>query len=214
VGKVAFPDPPERNNRWATGTQLFAAATLARICPTLSVLDEPWRLWVEIVERTFVSGEYDEEAEVRAHEALTGASVKDSYLVLNNRYQLELLGLRADRLPRAVESALFDWVWHKSDGIGYLEAPLANPPRKFTAGMLDRLFTSLEILWCFPSWHKQGKSIVDWFWEQRDCEDLWDFGPRAIMSVYFPLSESWRETKRRQHDWTTRTLVLLRKFYS
>ena len=33
VGKVAFPDPPERNNRWATGTQLFAAATLARICP-------------------------------------------------------------------------------------------------------------------------------------------------------------------------------------
>ena len=128
--------------------------------------------------------------------------------------KVELLGSRADRLPRTVESALFDWVWHKSDGIGYLEVPLANPPRKFTAGMLDRLFTSLEILWCFPSWHKQGKSIVDWFWKQRNNDGLWDFGPRAFMSVYFPLSESWRETKRRQHDWTTRTLVLLRKFYS
>jgi hypothetical protein len=167
VGKVAFPDPPERNNRWATGTQLFAAATLARICPTLPVLDEPWRLWVEIAERAFFSGEYDEEAEIRAHEALTGASVKDSYLVLNNRYQLALLGSRADRLPRTVESALLDWVWHKSDGIGYLEVPLANPPRKFTAGTLDRLFTSIEILRYFPSWRKHAQNVIDWLWAQK-----------------------------------------------
>jgi len=212
-GAVDFPDPAERNDRWATGKQPFAAATLARICPTLPILAKTWKLWCTIAERTFASGKYDEEAEVRAHEALTGASVKDSYLVLNNRYQLALLGSHAEKLPKAVESALFDWVWHKSDGVGYLEIPLANRPRRFTAGMLDRLFTSLEILSCFPSWREQGKSMVDWLWEQRNSEGLWDFGPRASMTVYFPLSESWRRKQQRQHDWTTRVLILLREYH-
>lgn len=156
-GEIVFPDPPERNNRWATGTQLFAATTLARICPALPVLDKPWQLWCAIAERTFVSGKHDEQTEINGHETLTGASVKDSHLVLSSRYQLMLLGSRADRLPKAMETALFDWIWHKHDGIGYLGIPLANPPSKFTAGMLDRLFASLEILSYFPSWRKQGK---------------------------------------------------------
>lgn len=212
-GKVEFPDPAERNNRWKTGTQLFAAATLARICPDSPILDKPWKLWEEIAERTFVSGKYDEEAEIRAHEALTGASVKDSYLVLNNRYQLELLGARANRLPKVVEISLLDWVWHKSDGVGYLEIPLANPPQRYTAGTLDRLFTSLEILSYFPSWRRQSKSMVDWLWKQRNSEGMWDFGPRASMTVYFPLSENWRNSRNRQHDWTTRTLTILRSHY-
>lgn len=213
-GKVEFPDPPERNDRWATGTELFVAATLARICPTLPILDKPWQLWETIAEHAFVSGKYDAEAEMRAHEVLTGASVKDSYLVLSSRYQLALLGSRADRLGESVENALFDWVWHKRDGIGYLEIPLANLPKRFTAGMLDRLFTSLEILSYFPSWRRHADNMVEWLWTQRNSEGLWDFGPRASMSVYFPLSENWREKKKRQHDWTTRTLALLRKFYS
>jgi hypothetical protein len=212
-GTVDFPDPPERNNRWVTGKQLFAAATLSRICPTLSILDKTWELWATIAEHTFASGRYDPEAEIRAHQTLTGASVKDSYLVLNNRYQLALLGSRAAKLPKAVENALVQWVWHKDDGVGYLEIPLANLPRRFTPGMLDRLFTSLEILSYFPSWRRFADHIIDWLWKQRSSEGLWDFGPRASMSVYFPLSENWRKAKHRQHDWSTRVLAILRNFH-
>jgi hypothetical protein len=212
-GRIDFPDPPERNNRWETGKKLFAAATLARICPTLRILDETWGLWATIAEHTFASGRYDSGAEIRAHEMLTGADVKDSYLVLNSRYQLALLGSRASRLPRTVENALVDWVWHKSDGVGYLEIPLANPPSRYTAGMLDRLFTSLELLSCFPSALRLAGSLIDWLWRQRNSEGLWDFGPRASFSVYFPLSQSWRSLRQRQHDWSTRVLVLLKRFY-
>ena len=212
-GRIDFPDPPERNNRWETGKKLFASATLARICPTLRILDETWDLWATIAEHTFASGRYDSEAEIRAHEMLTGAAVKDSYLVLNNRYQLALLGSRAARLPRTVENALVNWVWHKSDGVGYLEIPLANPPSRYTAGMLDRYFTSLEILSCFPSTLRLADSMICWLWKQRNGEGLWDFGPRASFSVYFPLSQSWRSVKQRQHDWSTRVLVLLKKFH-
>lgn len=212
-GRVEFPDPPERNNRWATGKQLFVAATLARICPTLPILDKPWQLWTTIAEHTLASGKYDPEAEMRAHQMLTGASVKDSYLVLSGRYQLALLGLRASKLPKAVENALVDYVWHKKNGIGYLEIPLANPPRQFTVGMLDRLFTSLEILSYFPSWRRHAENMINWLWTQRNNEGFWDFGPKASMTVYFPLSENWRKNKSRQHDWSTRVLALLRKFY-
>jgi hypothetical protein len=208
-GKAEFPDPPERNNRWNTGKQLFTAATLARIWPTLPVLDKPWELWASIAEHTFASSTYDPETEIQAHCMLTRASVKNSYLVLNNRYQLALLGSRATRLARTVENALFDWVWHKNDGVGYLNVPLANPPRRFTAGMLDRFFTSLELLVHFPSWRNHAKNTVGWLWEQRTEEGLWDFGPRAGTSIYFPLSESWREERKRRHDWSTRALTLL-----
>ncbi|HKZ95047.1 MAG TPA: hypothetical protein VJ249_10795 [Candidatus Bathyarchaeia archaeon] len=212
-GSVDFPDPAERNSRWATGTQLFASSTFARICPTLAILDEPWDLWAEIAERTFTSGKYDAEAEIRAHQMLTGASVKDSYLVLNNRYQLALLGSRASKLLKSLEKALVDWVWHKEDGVGYLEIPLSNLPQRFTAGMLDRLFTSLETLSYFPSWRKHAGNVIDWLWTNRNKEGLWDFGPRASMSVHLPLSESWRKSKKRQHDWSTRVLALLRNYY-
>jgi hypothetical protein len=210
-GRIGFPDPPERNNRWETGKKLFAAATLARICPTLRVLDETWDLWATIAEQTFAPGRYDGEAEIRAHEMLTGATVKDSYLALNNRYSLALLGSRAASLPRTVENALVDWVWHKSDGVGYLEIPLANPPSRYTAGVLDRLFTSLELLSHFPSTLRLADSMIGWLWKQRNSEGLWDFGSRASFSVYFPLSHDWRSVKQRQHDWSTRVLVLLRR---
>jgi hypothetical protein len=213
TGSIKFPDPAERNNRWATGTQLFAASTLARINSKLPVLDRTWELWATIVKRTFASGKYDSEAEIRAHEELTGASVKDSYLILNNRYQLALLGSRATQLPKNLENAIVDWVWHKDKGIGYLEIPLANLPARFTAGMLDRFFTSLEIASLFPSWRRQAGNVIEWFWTQRKMEGLWDFGPRASMSVYFPLSENWRKEKYRKHDWSTRVLALLRNYY-
>jgi hypothetical protein len=212
-GTIDFPDPPEKNDRWTTGRQLFTAATLARICPNLPILDKIWELWATIARHTFASGKYDPEAEIRAHQNLTDASVKDSYLVLNNRYQLALLGSRADKLPKTLESALVDWVWHKENGVGYLAIPLSNPPIRFTLGMLDRLFTSLELLSYFPSWRKFAGNIINWLWTKRNNEGFWDFGPRASMSVYFPLSENWRKKKCRQHDWSTRVLVLLRNYY-
>jgi len=40
-------------------------------------------------------------------------------MVLSGKYQLALLSARPDALPRDLEQALLDWVWHKENGIGY-----------------------------------------------------------------------------------------------
>jgi hypothetical protein len=95
--KTTYLDRPERNDRGPTGVRLFAAATLARIQPDYAALDDAWNLWATIASRTFTSGRYDADKEIAAHRELTGASVKDSYLVLSNKYALSLLGARASQ---------------------------------------------------------------------------------------------------------------------
>jgi hypothetical protein len=212
-GTIQFPDSPEKNDRWPTGRRLFCAATLAQIQPGHPILDGIWTLWATIAQRTFASGAYDPEAEIGAHRELTGASVKDSYLVLNNKDSLTLLGSRADALPRDVETALLSWVWHKEDGVRYLGEKLDIPPRHPEPGPLDRWLTSLELLARFPSWRGLAKRAMQWLWDQRTGEGFWDLGPRAANSVAFPLSNSWRSRASRRFDWSSRVLVLLRRGY-
>jgi len=213
-GTLDFPDRPERNDRWLTGKRLFVAATLAKIQPNLPVLDNTWKLWAIIATIAFASGKYDSDAEIRAHRELTGASVKDSYLRIHNRYAVALLGSRAEKLPHRIEKAFVNWLWFSKKGIGYLEVPLSSVPVHFSPSAFDRWFTSLELVSCFPSWRGMAKGVVDWLWTNRDEEGFWDFGPKASTSCYFPLSESWGQKRNRRHDHSVRVLTLLRKFYN
>jgi hypothetical protein len=214
IGKIGFPDPPEKNDRWPTGAQLFAASTLAKIEPDSRALDDVWGFWAEIARRTFASGGYNPQAEVQAHRELTGNRVSDlRYLVLSGRYQLALLGARSRALPPGVERSLVEWIWRREEGIGYLGTPLSRPPDRPGKLAVEGWFSSLELLSHFPSWRKRARGAIDWLWAQRDGEGLWDFGPRSSWSFYFPLSESWRRRRARQHDWSIRVLALLRRYH-
>ena len=213
-GRILCRDRAEKNDRWDTGVRLFSAATLAWIQPDLPVLDAVWELWMNLARRTFASGAYDPEAEIRAHRELTGASVQHSYLVLDSKYALALLGARAAALPRDLEAALLRWVWHKEDGIGYLEEKVSRLPGPGESGHFERWFASLELLSRFPVWRELASDVIRWFWDTRTPAGLWDFGPRSNLSIVLPLSESWRRQRARQVDWTTRVLVLLRRYYA
>ena len=212
-GTIAFPDRAEKNERWATGYRLFAAATLARIQPDLPILDEVWDLWAEIARRTFASGQYDAEAERRAHRELTGICKDLGYLVLHNKYSLALLASRADRLPRATERALAAWAWHKESGLVYLSEPLFRPPASVRGGRMDRWVASHELMAAFPSWRRLAGDAIEWLWARRNAQGLWDFGP-GIGSPCLPLSGTWRKRGARQRDWSTRILVLLAAYHS
>jgi hypothetical protein len=212
-GTRPFPDYPEKNDRWRTGVRLFLASTLSLIHPAHPALDDDRRLWREIAARTFRSGRYREQDEMDAHAELTGATVKDSYLVLNNRYSLNVLGSKPKALPEEPEGMLLRWLWEHPSGIGYLEIPLSQPPPA-KSGPLDRWFASLEMLArLFPGWVRFARPAVEWLREQRGPEGFWDFGPKPSSVSFLPLSDDWRSRQNRLFDWTTRTLVLLRKYY-
>jgi len=76
----AFPDCPEKNDRWSTGVQMFLAGTLALISPRHPALSKVRSLWIRLAERIFASGGYREQDEIAAHAELTGATVAGSYL--------------------------------------------------------------------------------------------------------------------------------------
>jgi hypothetical protein len=212
-GEVPFPDPPERNDRWPVGIPLIVASTLVKIHPHHSAADEVWALWVKLAGEIFSSGTYDPDKEISAHRELTGASVKNSYLVYSNRYTLNLVGSKANLLPPEIEGSIVDWVWRKNDGVNYLGVRLSDPPVGFTPSEIDRWFTSMEILSIYPSWRDKVAPLVDWLWGKREEHGLWDFGPRSTVSCYFPLSESWRKRHNRAFDYSTRILALLSRYY-
>lgn len=213
-GALEFPDRPENNDRWPVGVQLFVAASLAQLKPNHPFLDPPWELWAEIVGRTFASGTYDPEAEIRAHHELTGATVKDSYLVLNNKYTLALLSARLDDLPPKLAASLLDWVWEYPRGLGYVGGVPSSLPVNASPGEMDRWFSTHELLAHFPGWKKRAGRLVTWLWAQQDPEGLWNLGPRSPGSHVFPLSANWRKPQHRKFDWTTRVLTLLVRYYS
>jgi hypothetical protein len=212
LGTIEFPDPPEGNNRWLTGVQLFVAATLAQLKPNHPFVDQAWELWAEIAARTFKTGEYDAEAEIQAHQELTGATVKDSYLLLNNKYTLILLSARLADLPDELTKCLLHWVWKHPQGVGYIGVPITNLPADLSPGGVDRWFKTHELLSRYPAWKNLGGETVAWLWDQQSMDGLWDFGSRAQGSYFFPLSASWRKAQNRKFDWTTRILLLLAKF--
>ncbi|MEA3336611.1 MAG: hypothetical protein U9R25_11920 [Chloroflexota bacterium] len=208
-GEFEFPDRQEKNDRWQMGKRLFLASTLSLIHSDHPLLEEDRTSWLEIARRTFQSGAYREEDEIRAHIALTGATVKDSYLVLNGKYQLNLLGFRAGALPPPLEQILLQWLWERPDGIGYLNIPLKPPPPQ-QPGPLDRWLASLEMLArLFPAAPEIVGEAFTWLWEKQNEQGYWDFGPRPASITYLPLYDSWRKRQNRTFDWTTRVLALL-----
>lgn len=211
-GAVEFPDRAERNARWPLGVQLFVAATLAQLKPHHPFVDQAWNLWAEIASRAFASGRYDSAAEIQAHRALTGATIQDSYLVLNNKYTLTLFSARPADLPPGLAAALLDWLWQHPDGLRYLGVIPADLPISASPGVMDRWFSTQELLARFPGWKQRASKLVTWLWAQQGADGLWNFGPRSPGSHYFPLSANWRKPQHRKFDWTTRVLTLLAQY--
>jgi len=215
AGQRTWSDPPEKNDRWRTGVQVITAGTLASINPQHPALREVRSLWRELAARTFAGGTYDAAAEAEAHRELTGASVKNSYLVLDNRYSLQLLGRAGDdAMPVELERALLRWLCEKDDGLGYLRVPLLEDLRTFNPNELDRWLRSWELLSGFRCWREFAETAMQDLWQSRGEDGLWDLGSRPALSPYYPLSRDWRTPARRRADQSTRILALLARYCS
>ncbi len=214
TGLAAPSDPPERNDRWPTGVALFAASTLALVDSEHPALDPVWALWHEIARRTLAGGIYNPDAEAAAHRDLTGASVRGTYLTLENRYAVTLLASRGDRMDPHVRAALYRWLWNHPKGLGYFETPPAVPPSgRATSGFIERWIWTHEIL-ASLSTHAAVGPILDALEANRRSDGLWDLGPRASFASTLPLSATWRAKDARAVDWTTRILVLASRWMS
>lgn len=194
-GNIPFPDYQEENDRWQTGKRLFLASTYSLVHPSSTILESGRNRWLKIAKRTFQSGVDNEANEMKAHAELTGASANNSYLVLNTKYLLNILGSIPGTLSNVPKEQLLRWLWAKPDGIGYLNAPLDLPPPA-KPGPVDRWLSFLEFLArLFPSWVDFSSPAVDWLWQQRNEPGYWDFSSRSEAISFLPLSDNWRNKK-------------------
>jgi hypothetical protein len=104
---------------------------------------------------------------------------------------------------------MLNWIWQKPDGIRYIRAPLAVQPRQ----RIGYWIRSMNLLTRFESWTEVSSKMLNFLWEQRDAEGLWDFGSGISRCAEFPLSASWRCTRDRKLDYTISLLALLRKAF-
>ena len=214
TGEIRWPEGKEANDRWPVGQEMFVSATLAQIEPSNKLLGPVYDKWTRIAENTFESGRYDAEKERQAHCELTGATtMRNSYLVLNNRYSLILLGNVQDCLDDDVEHALVDWIWNHPRGMGYLDAPLHAPFSEIGHNTVERWFASQEILSRFRSWRAKACKTMQEIRTSQNADGLWDFGPKA-RSRNLRLSETWRKQKDRVIDHSVRVLALLRTYHT
>ena len=100
-----------------------------------------------------------------------------------------LLGSQAGDLSDEFQRAYLRWLWHDLKGIGYIDAPLSQPPARTAKGYrLAGHLASLELLSRFPQWPHVAESFTEWLWQQRDENGLWDFGPATRMGLEGEMS--------------------------
>ncbi len=203
-GKAQWSDRQERSEGWPILVEAISAGTLAQVDPSHPALTRVRNYWMEIAQRSFVDGIYDQQREIRAHKETSGLKI----VYLRSRYVLTLLGARRDLIPVTLDRQIVDWIWNNENGIGYLGANIRHPDRFH----INQWLKSLEILSQFRSWQFLADNAIKWLWGQCDDEGLWDFGPRTSRTVYFPLSSTWRKPGNRRMDHSTRVLALLRKY--
>jgi hypothetical protein len=200
-GKAAWSDRVEKSKGWLIGVEAITAGTLAQVDSAHPSILPAWEYWVEIARRCFPKGAYDPQAEWKAHKELRGIGI----IYLRSRYVLTLLGSRRADLPAGIDHRIIDWIWHNPEGVGYLGADMQHPQPFHIFNWLE----SLEILAHFQSWRDVAVGALNWLWNQRNADGLWDFGAKVSKSFHFPLSDDWRKTGNRAVDHSTRILVLL-----
>ena len=204
-GDLQITDRDEKNETWPLVIKLILAGRLAQVDSTNKELDSFWKYLVDVATQAFKSRNYLLVDEVAAFRQLSEIHVPQGFL--ESQHALWILSSR--RLPEQLDRAIVNWVWQKPDGIRYIQAPLADPnPRR-----IGYWLRSMNILSRFSSWREYSLRILNYLWELREEEGLWDFGSKIARCPEFPLSDNWHQDRNRKLDYSTCILVLLRKFF-
>jgi hypothetical protein len=214
AGKKVMPDIREKLLDWDVFTELMLSTWIRKFTLEDKKANLIAEKWAEIVSSGFINGIYDRKASVKSYYKLYPSSPKGQRLVdfLASFYQVSLI---ANVLDDKTEQAYFNYVLNNDDGIGYLanNAPLKNLPQDFKSKLSSRYLAAMELLVNYHNVNCKNKIqfVIYWLESQKDSKGEWDMGNSVKDGVYFPLSDSWRQSETRKMDCNHRISMLISK---
>ena len=210
ISKGICRDPPEKNNRWPIGVKLWFASSIALIDPNQESISSVVDSWVQVLNNTFESGNYNGKHEKDAYKDIFGLTDEIRYLHLNSKYHLELFSWSKKKISKGIIDAYTNWLWEETREIYYMPINLANY-RIFHSRYLYSWLNALKYVLKFGYHNKTTSLAIDWVWNQRNEQGLWDFGP--VTDNYYKLSSNWRKNNR-SFDCSTLVLCVLKDYYN
>lgn len=213
-GEVTWTDRVEKHDDprlWPFYTAFISAGRLAQLEPTHPLLKDKVAFMHSLLHAAFPDCVYDETAEIRAQQELSGIPTRTHWSLLSNLYGVILLGA-GQPLPTALEDAWLTHIIKKPRGIYYVtNTSLDIMPPIQTKAFCNWLHAH-ELLSRFPRWHLQVHEMVNTLWQQRNANGIWDLGPLSAKGPYFPLSDNRQVPTDRLVDGSLRILALLRRW--
>ena len=232
AAQMEAPDPGEGPRQNLAVFERNLAAVLGMMDKKSPLVEDVFRKWKTIVSAAFASGDYDPNAKDEAYRSIYGEEhtpwrskperkIGDHEVVCS----ASLLSTGVDALKPEIDLAYTKWFvrshrsWavHTHDNImaGINQLIQASVPMRYKASIVSGVLFDMDNLYGFRGWHICMEKIADILWKCRRDDGLWSFGASASSPWYITrirLSDNWRG-KRAAHDWTTRILLLLHKYY-
>lgn len=197
------------------------ASMLAKIGRNSPLVEEIFGKWSIIMGVAFESGKYDKEAQIEITQEIFEPEYNLRHSVKHPESALSgaatLLAARADLLDPEDDAAYVKWcVLERRRPIVRINQ-LLDPSCRAGSKCLSAAEMILDMmeLYGFRSWWSNVENVVDCLWQVRRENGFWNFGATCINPPFLSkirFADNWR-SKRGAHDWTTRVLLLLQKYY-
>jgi len=197
------------------------ASMLAKVDRDSPLIEEIFGKWSIIMGVAFESGKYDREAQIEITQEIFGFDYNLRHSIKHPEHTLAdattLLAARADLLDPEDDAAYVKWcVLERRKPIVRINQ-LLDPSCRAGSKCLSAAEMLLDVmeLYGFRSWRHNIEDVVDCLWQVRREDGLWNFGATCINPPFLSrirFADHWRG-KRGAHDWTTRVLLFLQKYY-
>ena len=197
------------------------ASMLAKMYRDSPLVEEIFEKWAVILGVAFESGKYDREAQIQVTQALFEPEYNLRHSIKHPESALAgaatLLAARSDLLNPVDDVAYVKWcvleVHKPIIRINQLLDPSCRAGSKCLSAA--EMLLDMMRLYGFRSWRLNIEEVVDCLWQVRREDGFWNFGATCINPPFLSkirFADNWRG-KRGAHDWTTRVLLLLQKYY-
>ena len=200
----------EKTHDWELFTQLMLSTWVKIFDPENKIAMDFARRWANVIEETFSDGTYNGEVYQNAYSTEFGKKPRGAREIdFVTFYHLNLL---RGVLPKEIENRMLDYVIDYDRGIYYVYGKrLKDLPKVFTSLETSRYIAAVDILSEYDLAKQKLGFVVNWAEENRDSLGQWDLGAKVKDNLYFPLSDSWRNTEVRKADCTEKIQTILNR---